>query len=93
MFVYTVVWVSALSTYTDIFIVGFVETMYTVIEGAGQVEVCVTLTSPEGDIGNERILLEVFNNADPFSIPADVAAASTLVLCVLLNYSNSYIWV
>ena len=61
---------------TGSFIVGFVETMYTVIEGEGQVEVCVSLISPEGDAGDEMILIEVKNNEDPMSIPADVAAAS-----------------
>ena len=65
---------------TGTFVVGFVETAYTVIEGDGQVEVCVNLTSPEGDIGDERILVEVFTNTDPGSIPADAAAASKLAL-------------
>ena len=76
--------------YADMFIVGFVETMYTVIEGDGQVEVCVNLISPEGNIGNEIVLLEVINNTDPSSIPADVAAASKLVYYILLSYSNSF---
>ena len=65
---------------TGTFVVGFVETSYTVIEGDGQVEVCVNLISPEGDIGDERVLVEVFNNTDPGSIPADAAAASKLAL-------------
>ena len=65
---------------TGTFIVGFVETAYTVIEGDGQVEVCVNLTSPEGDIGDEMVLVEVFTNTDPGSIPADAAAASKLAL-------------
>ena len=41
------------------YIVGFAEPLYTVIEGDGQVEVCVNLTSPEGDIGDEMVLVEV----------------------------------
>ena len=57
------------------FIVGFVETMYTVIEGDGQVEVCVSLIS-EGDVGDEMVLIEVNSNEDPGSIPTDVAPAS-----------------
>ena len=56
------------------------ETTYTVTEGDGQVEVCVNLTSPEGDIGDERVLVEVFTNTDPGSIPADAVAASKLTL-------------
>ena len=63
----------------SLFIVGFVETMYTVSEGDGQVEVCVTLVSSEGDIGNESVLVDVINNMDPLSIPADAAAASKSV--------------
>ena len=50
------------------------------IEGDGQVEVCVHLISPEGDIGNERVLVSVFDNTGPGSIPADAAAASELAL-------------
>ena len=65
---------------TGTFVVGFVEIAYTVIEGDGQVEVCVNLTSPEGDIGDERVLVEVFDNTHPGSIPANAAAASKLAL-------------
>ena len=60
----------------SLFVVGFVETMYTVSESDGQVEVCVTLVSSEGDIGNESVLVHVINNMD---IPADAAAASKSV--------------
>ena len=62
----------------SLFVVGFVETMYTVSEGDGQVEVCVTLVSSEGDIGNESVIVDVINNKNPLSIPADAAAASEL---------------
>ena len=65
-------------TCTEIFTVGFTKTTYTVIEGDGQVEVCVNLTSPEGDIGDEMVLVEIINNDDSGSIPIDVAAASKL---------------
>ena len=73
---------------TGTFLVGFVETTYTVIEGDGQVEVCVHLIHPEGDIGNERVLVSVFDNTGPLSIPADVATASKLAL--LLTQYNCY---
>ena len=46
-------------------------------------EVCVNLIRPEGDIGTERVLVEVINNKDSGSIPASATAASKLVL--LLN--------
>ena len=68
--------------FTETFVVGFVETAYTVIEGDGQVEVCVNLTSPEGDIGDARVLVEV-TTKDPGSIPADAAAASELALVLV----------
>ena len=60
--------------------------MYTVIESDGQVEVCVKLISPEGDIGNESVLVNVFDNTDSGSIPADAAAASKLAL-LLTQYN------
>ena len=59
---------SFLCIHTEPFIVGFAETMYTVGEGDGQVEVCVNLTSPEGDIGDEVVLVEVFSITNPGSI-------------------------
>ena len=55
--------------------------MYTVSEGDGQVEVCVTLISYEGDISDEtRVFVEVFHNSHPLNIPADAATASKLNL-------------
>ena len=51
-------------------------------EGDGQVEVCVSLISPEEDvsIGDESILLEVFTNTNPGSIPDGSTPASELAL-------------
>ena len=60
---------------TDIFIVGFVETTYTVIESDGQVEVCVNLISSEGDICSRRVLDMVFNN--PGNNPDGTRAAAS----------------
>ena len=51
--------------WTDTYIVGFTETMYNVSESDGQVEVCVALNSPEGDIFGGQILVEVFHNSSP----------------------------
>ena len=50
--------------------------MYTVTEGNGHVEVCVTLISPEGDIGDKTVHVEVFNNTNPGNIPRNATAAS-----------------
>ena len=61
------------------FVVGFVDTVYNVTEGddgLGDISVCVTLTSPEGDIGGERIFVEVFNA--PRNNPLCSALASRL---------------
>ena len=66
------------SSCTEIFTVGFTKTTYTVIESDGQVEVCVSVSSPEEDIGDEMVLVEIINNDDSGSIPIDVAAASKL---------------
>ena len=63
-------------TCTGTFLVGFTKTIYTAFEGDGQVEVCVNVTSPEGDVCDEMVLIEVSNNEDPGSIPANVTAAS-----------------
>ena len=69
---------SFLCIYTEPFVVGFAETMYTVSEGNGQVEVCVNLTSPDGDIGDEVVLVEVFSNTNPESFLTGSTAASKL---------------
>ena len=67
---------------TGQFVVGFMETVYRVSEGDGQVEVCITLISPEGDIGGKRILVEVFNHVNPETIADGAPAASKLIhLC------------
>ena len=58
------------------FVVGFMEIMYRVIEGDGQVEVCVGLISPQGDIGGKMVLVEVFDNTNPESTNASGAVAS-----------------
>ena len=55
-------------------VVGFVETSYTVIED-GSVDVCVCLYSPEGNIGDAVVWLEVIDE-DPPLIPADGTRAS-----------------
>ena len=64
--------------HTEPFVVGFAETMYTVSEGNGQVEVCVSLTSPDGDIGDEVVLVEVFSSTNPGSILTSSTHASKL---------------
>ena len=63
--------------FTEMYVVGFAETMYSVIEGDGQVEVCVSLMSPKGDIFGGQILVEVFNN-DQWNTPVNHTAASKL---------------
>ena len=58
------------------FEVGFVETVYTVPESVGSVEVCVILTKPQFNILEEFIIVEVTDFPSSVYIPADVALAS-----------------
>ena len=58
------------------FQVAFAKTMYTVTEGQSSVEVCVNLTRPNKDIGDEVVYVEVYDNSSSIHIPAGVALAS-----------------
>ena len=62
------------------FVVGFVETVYTVSEGAGSVEVCVNLTQPQLDILEEYVVVDVIDFSSSLYIPADVTLASELLM-------------
>ena len=55
-------------------VVGFVETSFTVTEGES-IRVCVQIISPEGNIGDAEVNLEVMDEVPPF-IPIDGARAS-----------------
>ena len=65
------------------FVVAFVETMYTIIESEGQVEVCVNLTRPQ-DILDETVRVNVFNNESSVYIPNGAVIAS------MLNFHESH---
>ena len=52
------------------------ETVYTVAEGVGSVEVCVDLTQPQIDIFDEYVVVDVFDFPSSVYIPADVTLAS-----------------
>ena len=58
------------------FEVGFVETVYTVSEGVGSVEVCVNLTQPQVDILEEFVVVDVFDFPSSVYIPANATLAS-----------------
>ena len=60
----------------DPFAVGFVETVYTVPESVGSVEVCVNLTRPTFDILDEFVVVEVTDFPSSVVIPANVTLAS-----------------
>ena len=64
------------------FVVAFVETMYTVTESEGQVEVCVNLTHPPIDSLDETVRVNVFNNESSIYIPHSAEVASMLNLHV-----------
>ena len=59
------------------------ETIYTVIESEGQVEVCVNLTRPRQDILDETLRVNVFNNESSVYIPDEAEIASMLKLYLL----------
>ena len=52
------------------------ETVYTVSEGVGSVEVCVNLTQPQVDILDEFVVVEVIDFPSSLYIPADATLAS-----------------
>ena len=52
------------------------ETIYTVSESVGSVEVCVELTRPQIDILDEFVVVEVTDFPFSVVIPADVTLAS-----------------
>ena len=53
-----------------------VQTMYTVLEDEGPVEVCVNLTYPAIDILDEVVYVDVYNNESSVYIPANAVLAS-----------------
>ena len=72
--------------FTEPFVVAFVQTMYTVVESEGPVEVCVNLTRPPVDILEETVRVRVTNNESSIYIPTDVRLASEpqLTVCIVL---------
>ena len=56
--------------------VGFVETVYTVSEGVGSVEVCVNLTQPQVDILDHYVVVEVIDFPFSVYIPENITLAS-----------------
>ena len=60
------------------FVVGFAQTVYTVLEGTGSVEVCVQLTEPVTDILDETVRVHVINHPTSVYVPADATLASKL---------------
>ena len=61
---------------TEPFRVGFYQTMYTALESAGSVEVCVNLTHPPHDIFEEQVTLIVFHNDSSIYVPPNPTFAS-----------------
>ena len=65
------------------FEVVFVETIYTVPESVGSVEVCVNLTQPQIDILDEFVVVEVYDFPSSVLIPANVTLASEPVYIMI----------
>ena len=66
--------------FQDPFQVGYVQTIYTVIEDEGPVRVCVNLTKPEEDIEEEMVFVHSFDFPSSVYIPADATLASELFM-------------
>ena len=56
------------------------ETIYTVSEDVGTVEVCVNLTQPHYDIFDEFVVVEVIDFPSSVYVPADATLASESLL-------------
>ena len=67
--------------------VGFVETIYTVPESVGSVEMCVNLTKPQLDILDEFVVVEVTDFPSSVVIPANVTLASEPVYIHTYKFS------
>ena len=58
------------------FVVGFVQTTYTVLESVGSVEVCVELTQPQTEIYDATVTVTVVNYSSSTYIPPGATLAS-----------------
>ena len=56
------------------------ETIYTVSEDVGSVEICVNLTQPQLNILDEFVVVEVIDFTSSVYIPADATLASESLL-------------
>ena len=65
------------------FVVGFVETIYTVDESEGAVNICVNLTQPTFDILDETVNVFVIDDSSSIYIPPGAPLASELSLIIL----------
>ena len=72
---------------TEPFRVGFHQTMYTVVESAGSVEVCVNLIHPPDDILEERVTVLVFHNESSIYVPPNPTFASKQPFTSIVNTS------
>ena len=63
------------------------ETVYTVLESEGHVEICVNLTRPEMDILDETIRVNSYNNESSVYIPPNaVLASKPSITSIYLSY-------
>ena len=56
------------------------ETIYTVSEDVGSVEICVSLTQPQVDILDEFVVVEVIDFPSSVYVPTDATLASESLL-------------
>ena len=72
-----------------IFMVGFVQTIYTAMEGIESVEVCVELTSPTRDIHEETVTVSVRDYSASTYIPAGATLASMELCYTAINLQTN----
>ena len=65
-----------LSVHAEAFVIGFVQTTYTVLESVGSVEVCVELTQPQTEIYDETVTVTVVDYSSSTYIPPGATLAS-----------------
>ena len=67
------------------------ETVYTVSEDVGSMDVCVNLTQPQVDILEEYVVVEVIDFPSSVYIPGDATLASELLLVCMCMYTCIFI--
>ena len=72
------------------FMIGFMKTVYTVIESEGQVKVCVNLTHPLEYVFDFTVLVESYNNESSlYNLTNTVIASESSLLTLHFDFISS----